>query len=225
MKNDSRFFWGVLLLLVGLLFLADTTGFFRYVNFNAWYIIGTFWPLILVFLGIRVLLNNNITAATVLIVLGLVFLLTNLFNWNFFALLWPLLIIAIGLSILFKKESPRVNSGSVYSEEDVVNETIVFWGVDKVVSSKNFKGGEIDVAFGGCKLDLRDAKISKDGARLNVNAAFGGVEILVPKNCRVVTNGTGFLGGWSPQVKPSEVTEPVLEITGVAAFGGVEIKE
>lgn len=225
MRNSTKFFWGVVLVLVGLLLLVDTTGIFANWNINVWSLIGTYWPLILIFFGIRLLFTDNITGSAILLLLGGVFLATNLFNWNFFSILWPLVIIVVGLSILFRRESPSLNSGATYSEADMINETVVFWGVDKKVTSKNFKGGEINVAFGGVKLDLRDAKISKDGAKLHINAAFGGAEVFVPKDCRVITNGTGILGGWSPDIKPNKITEPVLEITGVAAFGGVDIKE
>ncbi|MHC1716841.1 MAG: LiaF domain-containing protein [Candidatus Dojkabacteria bacterium] len=91
--------------------------------------------------------------------------------------------------------------------------------------SNEFKGGEINAIFGGYELDLREATISKDGAKLSVNAVFGGAEVFVPKNCRVVTNGSGVFGGWDPNVKPNDVKNPVLEITGSAVFGGVEIKD
>jgi len=93
------------------------------------------------------------------------------------------------------------------------------------MTSKNFKGGEVNTVFGGYQLDLRDVKVAKEGAEININCAFGGVEIFVPKDCRVVTNGTGILGGWTPDLKSNEVETPVLTISGVVAFGAVDIKE
>ncbi|HBB64433.1 MAG: hypothetical protein UR47_C0014G0027 [candidate division WS6 bacterium GW2011_GWB1_33_6] len=223
MKDNSKFIFGVFLVFLGLIFLMDQTGIFSPFRVSLWSIIWKFWPLVLIFLGTKFLLEKNFTPGIVILVLGTVFLATNLFSWNFFSVLWPVIIIAIGISMLIKKDIPVKKEGK-YSSEDYVNETAIFWGVDKKVNSKNFKGGELNVAFGGIGLDLREAKVAKEGAKLHVNCAFGGVEIFVPKNCRVITKGTGVFGGWEPKVEESEVTEPVLEITGGVVFGGVEIK-
>lgn len=225
MKNSSRFVAGVLLILIGLIFLVDQTGFFSRFGISIWKMLWTFWPLILIFLGVNALIKGNNSGGMLLLILGIVFLSSNLFGWNFFAVLWPVIIITVGISILFKKEKASINSVEAESSKDEsISETVLFWGVDKKIVSKNFKGGELNVAFGGCSLDLREAKISKEGAKLHVNCAFGGVEIFVPKDCRVKTNGTGFLGAWEPKLEENSATEPVLEISGGVAFGGVEIK-
>jgi predicted membrane protein len=230
MQGSTRFILGVILILLGVLFLIEQTGYFGTFGLNLWSFIWTFWPLILIFLGAKLLAERNNTGGFILLILGTVFLSTTLFQWNFFAVLWPLLIIAIGISVLIKRDRTSFNTtkdstSRSDTKEDRLNETVIFWGLDKRVESKNFKGGEINVAFGGCELNLRDAIVAKEGARLHINCAFGGVEIMVPKNCRVITNGTGFLGGWDPKVKPSEVEEPLFEITGSVAFGGVEIRD
>ncbi|PKN02726.1 hypothetical protein CVU76_01680 [Candidatus Dojkabacteria bacterium HGW-Dojkabacteria-1] len=224
MRNSSRFILGVILITLGILFLIEQTGFFGRFSISIWNLVWTFWPLILIFLGTRLLIERNTNGGLILLVLGVVFLSTNLFQWNFFAVLWPVVIITIGLSILLRREGGSFNTSTTTTSAGKMNESVVFWGVDKIVNSKEFKGGELNVAFGGIKVDLRDAKISKDGAKLHVNCAFGGVEILVPKDCRVITNGTGILGGWESKVEERKIDEPVLEITGGVAFGGVEIK-
>lgn len=225
MKNN-KVFWGVLLIVLGVLFLVDQMGIFDPWHISVWTLIWKLWPLILIFLAVRLLLQQNFTGGVILLVFGTVFLTTNLFNWSFFGVLWPLLIIGIGVSVLFKKEEKSsFNTSATLSKEDYVDDTVAFWGVDKKVESDNFKGGDINVAFGGITLNLRDVKVKKEGAKLNINVAFGGADIYVPKNCRVITNGTGVFGGWSPEIKASDVSEPVLEISGVAAFGGVDIKE
>jgi predicted membrane protein len=230
MQNSTRFLFGVILIFLGILFLIEQTGFFVAFGFSLWRFVWMFWPLILIFLGAKLLAERNTSGGFVLLILGTVLLTTTLFSWNFFAVLWPLLIIALGFSILIKRDTGSFNttkraSSRNSSSEDRINETVIFWGLEKSVVSKNFKGGEVNVAFGGCELNLRDAVVAKEGAKLHINCAFGGVEVFVPKGCRVITNGTGILGGWSPQLKPNDITEPVFEITGSVAFGGVEIKD
>jgi predicted membrane protein len=225
MKNTTKIIIGVALVTIGSLLIIERTGILLPFSIDVWEIISIFWPLIFIYLGLKMFFENNITGGVILFTLGLVIFLTNVFNWNFFSILWPLLIIGIGVSILIKKDETKFNVESSEYGDDYIKESITFWGSDKKLTSKNFKGGEINVAFGGITLDMRDIEVHKDGAKLNVNAAFGGAEIFVPKNCRVKTNGTGILGGWNPQLSSNDIKEPVLEITGTAVFGGVDIKE
>ena len=224
MKGSVKLIIGVCLLILGFILLLDRTGLFLTFGIDIWSTIGMFWPLILIAIGIKLFFDNNTTGGIVLFILGSVIFLTKLFDWNFFSVLWPLLIMGIGLSILLKKESHNFNKASSETDNDKLKETVLFWGVEKKITSKEFKGGDLDVAFGGLELDLREASISKDGAKLNINVAFGGVTIYVPKNCRVKTNGVGILGGWDPSPKANDIKEPVLEITGSGILGRVEIK-
>lgn len=226
MKDTVKIIIGVALVTIGGLLLIERLGILLPFTVNVWEIIGLFWPLILIAIGIKLLLDQNVTGGVIILTIGSVILLTNIFNWNFFAVLWPLLIIALGVSILVKKEDFSVNTESYTQyKEDYIRESIAFWGSEKKLVSKSFKGGELNVAFGGLTLDLRDVTIHKDGAHLNVNAIFAGAEIIVPKNCRVKTNGTGIFGGWEPNVKETDTKGPVLNISGTAIFGGVEIRE
>lgn len=225
MKDSSKFILGVILIVLGFLFLLDQVGLFSTFNVSFWNLFWNFWPLILIFFGVKLLTENNSNGGLILLVLGVLFLSTNLFDWNFFAVLWPVIIITIGLSILFRKNTGRVNVSQKSSSASSINETVLFWGIDRKVTSKSFTGGEISVAFGGAQIDLREAKVAKEGAKLHIGCAFGGVEIFVPKDCRIKTEGSGILGGWESNVADRDVEKPVLEITGGVAFGGVEIKD
>ena len=224
MKMSPKFLFGILVVLIGIVLLFEQAGIFPLFSKYIWVFFAKLWPLILIAFGAKLLILRNTSPGFVLLLLGVAFLSTNLFSWDFFSVLWPVVIIAFGISLLFKSEKKQ-EGGKVISEKDFLSETVVFWGIDKKVKSKEFKGGEINVAFGGIELDLRDAKVAKEGAKLHINCAFGGVEVFVPKECRIKTSGTGVLGGWNPQVKDREVDEPVLEITGGVIFGGVDIKE
>jgi predicted membrane protein len=224
MRNKTKIFIGILLLVVGSLVLVANLGIFPFTISMAifW---RFFWPALFLGIGITLLFDKNFTAGLIFTVIGLAILATRLLNWGFWSTFWPLILIGVGISILLRRDRHMsLNDAAKESDEAKVDDTVLFWGVDKKIVSKEFKGGEINTVFGGYKLDLREAKIAKDGAELNVNCAFGGVEIFVPDNCRVVTTGTGILGGWTPDIPANKVEEPVLTIKGVAAFGGVEIK-
>lgn len=227
MKLSSRFIFGIIVIFLGILLLLEQATLFPSISSMIWTYIWKFWPLILIFFGAKLLIDRANFPGFILLILGVVFLSTNLFGWDFLSVLWPVVLIAIGISILLRDDTGYMKKGSTSSKstsKDYHSESVVFWGSERKIKSKEFKGGEYNVAFGGLELDLREAKIAKGGAKIHVNCAFGGVEIFVPKDCRVKTRGSAFLGAWEPNVEESDVDEPVLEITGGVAFGGVEIK-
>lgn len=213
-------------MLLGLLILLNNSGVFTIYGLTIEAVWAFFWPAFFVGIGITLLFDRNITPGIIFIIIGLAILASKVLSLNFWSTFWPLILILGGISILFKKDDQiKINSAEKSSNDDFITDTVLFWGVEKKITSKNFKGGEINAIFGGYQLDLREADISKDNAELNINCAFGGVEIFVPKNCRVITNGTGILGGWTPNLPSNKIDEPILTIKGVAAFGGVDIKE
>ena len=79
--------------------------------------------------------------------------------------------------------------------------------------------------FGGVELDLTKASFSAKETTITANAVFGGVEVTVPDGITVIVNGTGIFGGFDGRAEgPGDPGAPVLRITGVAFFGGVDVK-
>lgn len=238
MKNSIRTIIGISLLIAGVLLLVDRLGFLWPFSIDFGKLISLFWPLILVGLGIKLLLDGNLTWGAIISVLGLLILTTRFYNWNFFAVLWPLIIVGLGLSILFRDEDGRLGifflpndennntftEKSSESKEGKIYDTAAFSGIKKKITSESFKGGELNVSFGSYELDLRSAKIAKEGANLNASVGLGEITIFVPDNCRVVTEGTAVLGSWDPRLKENSVEKPVLKITGSAVLGEVSIR-
>lgn len=60
--------WGVLLILAGLLLLANVLGI---LTWDFWQHIWQFWPVLLILLGVHILLGNNIFARIVLTILAI----------------------------------------------------------------------------------------------------------------------------------------------------------
>jgi hypothetical protein len=48
-QKQEYLFWGVILLIIGTLFLLDNLG----LNIDLWDIVGTYWPLILIGIGAK----------------------------------------------------------------------------------------------------------------------------------------------------------------------------
>lgn len=83
----------------------------------------------------------------------------------------------------------------------------------------------INAVFGGCVLDLRDARINQPVSFIKVVAVFGGVQIIVPKHVRIEVHGTPFLGGISHNARKQQLPPdaPVIHVRGLAICGDVEI--
>ena len=81
--------------------------------------------------------------------------------------------------------------------------------------------------FGGITLDLRDARPAPEGASINATAAFGGIDILVPKGWRISVRSTPIFGGLDDRTdrsQPLAADAPTLHVDAVSIFGGVALK-
>jgi len=91
-------------------------------------------------------------------------------------------------------------------------------------TSQAFRGGVLECWYGGGVLDLRDAVLAPEGATLTVRAIFGGGQVLVPADWKIVTRVRG-MGGIS-DVRPStthEAMAPELVIEGIVVAGGFAV--
>jgi hypothetical protein len=79
--------------------------------------------------------------------------------------------------------------------------------------------------FGGVELDLRQAVLSQREVTINVTCVFGGVDIKVPPGVRVISSVVNVFGGVQlPGDDPLEPDAPVIRLTGLTLFGGVDVK-
>ena len=81
--------------------------------------------------------------------------------------------------------------------------------------------------FGGVELDFREAVLPGREVVIHATAVFGGVEITIPPEMRVVDNGTAILGGREIAGNVAESAgpdAPVLRIDGTCVMGGLEVK-
>jgi len=191
------------------------------------------WPLILIGAGVNQLSKGPVskTSGITLIVIGALFQMRTLhiITVSLVRFFWPAIIIAIGVSMLMPRTLKKENHEFTKSEinEDVVDNLALFSSVKSRNLSKNFRGGSLVALFGGIELDLRDAYILNTGARIDVTAAFGGVNIIVPPEWKVVVKGIPAFGGWSNKTRGKNYVNPeapVLTLQCFVAFGGVDIK-
>jgi predicted membrane protein len=144
--------------------------------------------------------------------------------------MWPIIMITIGVYLIGKATTRKqqydeyvVQGGS--TSEDFLQATTIFSGSNKVVLSKNFKGGNITTVFGGTELNFMQADINGE-AVLDITTLFGGVEIVVPASWDVKLDVNTIFGGIEDKRTVGIMPTPgkVLIIKGSCTFGGVDLK-
>lgn len=219
----SRTILGVVLLLLGVLFLLD-----NFAVFDAAHILR-YWPALLVlFGGLKAAQpggsDGRLIGGTIAVI-GVFMLLSrmDIVNIEFWAL-WPLLLIAAGAAIVMRTQSGGAVLRSA-DASDVVTGTAVLGGMEQTCTTRKFRGGSVSAVLGGHSIDLREADIPEgEDAALEVFAFMGGIELRISQEWTVVLEGTALLGGFENKTHPLDPGKKRLIIRGQAVLGGVEIK-
>jgi predicted membrane protein len=232
-KTNSKNWLGIILVVLGALFLLDNFGFFW---FDISHVIFS-WHSILLIIGIVVLINNrNSLAGYILIAIGLIGTLKHtipyFFNFDF-GDLWPIFLLLFGAWLIFKRNDSSHHDGKIHLENkfqpefdqspaDFLKIDCIFNTSRRIVNSDSFKGGNITCLFGEIKLDLTNAKLAPGINELKVDAIFSGINIRVPQDWKVQLNVTSVFGGFDDKrySVSTENGEGTLIINGSAIFGG-----
>lgn len=205
MKSLNHALWGLVIIAVGVCLLLRELNLFNVdIFFDGW------WTLfIIVPCAISLVTNDNKVISLLGISIGVLLLLGEqdvLERSMAHHLIVPVVLIFVGLHCLckgvFSKEQ-KFCSVNVDVHSDNFNHTqyegmkdysVIFSGQDVNACNQVFTGANIKAAFGGFTLDLRGAIIESD-VTVNVQCAFGGVEIYIPNDVNVLTTGDNVFGG------------------------------
>lgn len=212
-----RKFFGLVVILVGIGFLLQ-----QFEVSWADNLIATWWPLLIIAIGLMSWRSNPRIwfGPAIIILVGLALLLDTLdfmttSAWNYF---WPIIIILVGGRMLMRKPWP----GDQQETSSTPSANVMFSGLDRKLTG-TFTKGDVSAWFGGVKLDFSSAQVQPN-AVLNVFAAFGGIELVVPRNVKVVTKVTPLFGGAEDKSHPDTGATTTLVVSGTALFGGVSVK-
>jgi hypothetical protein len=134
---------------------------------------------------------------------------------------WIASMIVVAIAALRAKR--RVGPTTDESADDIVA-TAIFAPLDYHSTAAAFRGGTLELWYGGGVLDLRDATIAPGGATLHVRAVFGGGQILIPATWRVVSNVRGMGGIQDVRDVTGDADDaPVLTIDGLLIAGGIVV--
>lgn len=225
MKNLSRILWGIVLIFIGVIWGLNRTGVADInVFFDGWWTLFIIVPSAISFFE----KGNNKISSLIFLIIGVLLLLAaqGLFE---FEILWeillPAIVVLIGLSLIFgnKVDFNVKEKTKCLDSEDTENIFAAFGEQNVTKSGEKFEKANLNAIFGAVKLDLREAKLEKETV-IGAWAIFGGIEILVPKDCIVKVKGTPIFGGISNERKNNEDAKKTIYIEGYAVFGGIEIK-
>lgn len=230
--DQGRIFWGLILIILGTLFLFDQLG---EIDFGE--IISTYWPAIFIILGLSILVGSGFRSTgpgLFFILFGAFFLLMRLeilhrSLWHY----WPVFVIAAGLWILLRPAFERgggpeeKKSPDAALTADELGVSAVFAGLKRRVESPAFKGGKAEVVLGSFDLDLTGAGLAGDEAVLYLSAVLGSIVIRAPRDWQVVLEGSPVLGDIEDKRRPAAPTERkiTLRIKGSAVLGSIEVKD
>ena len=225
MKNLSRVLWGIVLIFIGVIWGLNRTGVAEInIFFDGWWTLFIIVPSAISFFE----KGNNKVSSLIFLIIGVLLLLAaqGLFE---FEILWeillPAIVVLIGLSLIFgnKVDFNVKEKTKCLDSKDTENIFAAFGEQNVNKAGENFEKANLNAIFGAVKLDLREAKLEKETV-IGAWAIFGGIEILVPKDCIVKVKGTPIFGGISNERKNNEDAKKTIYIEGYAVFGGIEIK-
>jgi predicted membrane protein len=223
-NRSGRVWGGVLLVIIGVVFLARRAG----IDFPHWLFS---WEMIVIAIGLYVGVRRSFRPGgwMIAVAVGGVFMLDDvLYDINLKPYLWPSIIIAFGLYMIFR---PRANfrgmgGSSINSSEDTIDAVSIFGGTKRNIISKDFKGGDITTVFGGTDLNLMQADF-KNTIDIELTQVFGGTKLIIPANWSLKSEVVTIFGGIDDK-RPmaTEAADPtkIVILKGTCIFGGIDIK-
>jgi predicted membrane protein len=223
-NRSGRVWGGMVLVIIGLLFLAHQAG----VDVPHWIFS---WEMFAIGIGVYIGARHSFRPGgwIIPIVIGGVFLADDMFyDFNVKPYLWPAIIIGIGLFMIFRPRGRRRfgDETDSISSDDSIDAVSIFGGTKKNIISKDFKGGEITTIFGGTDLNFSQADF-KDKAIVDVTNLFGGTKLIIPPHWNIQSEIVCVFGGIDDKraiSKDTPETSKVLILKGTCIFGGIEIK-
>lgn len=249
-RSGSKMSFAILLVLAGILLLSFNMGFIPLIYKP----IFISWQMLLIVLGISFLFSRQIMGGIISISVGVFFILPivgqslpDLFDGALIKAqdYWPALLIVGGILFLFKKNDHSVCkkywqpeksasgtqdefSNTNHTQDDCIDKSVLFTGSEQIVFSSNFRGGEINAAFGEIKLDLRKASGLNKNNKLEVNAMFGSIIIYVPNDWQINMKSSIMFGDIKDKrlITDTPASEDLVFLNMKAAclFGSIEIR-
>ena len=225
MKNIRRAVWGMIFVIAAIVIALNS---FEIIDFNLFF--DGWWTLFIIVPSFVDLIGNKNKGSSLFGLLFGIFLLLCAQDVLEFDMIWkifvPALIAYWGIKMIIssfrKNKTDRIIQEIKTKGSDLQNGIAVFCGTEMDFDNVVFNGANLTAVFGGIECDLRRSIINCDCV-IKVCTLFGGIDIQVPDNVRIVTNTTSIFGGIDVEKSNSSGMHTIY-IEGICAFGGLDIK-
>lgn len=225
MKRTSKIIGGIALVAFGIVWALELIDVIS-ISLEGWWALFVIVPCF-----INIFNDRRKAGAIIGCGIGILLLLAarSIIPWNdIWKYMLCLVAVVWGLTLLFfsnKKSSVRRHNSEQAAPVVLDDNIEVNFGKQEYsYDGQPFEGADVHVSFGFVGLDLRDADI-RDGAVINVDCSFGGIQIRLPKgvciNNRIDTTLAGVDCDCCTQPTDGAKT---LCLKGHCNFGGIEIK-
>lgn len=224
MKKIGSLIWGILFIIVGLIFGLNAMGITDInIFFRGW------WTLFIIIPSLIGVIKESYKVGNYIwLLIGIVLLLSAQGIINF-STIWklalPTILVIIGLSIIFKDVvGSKINDKiKELNKQGKTEYYATFSGEELTFTGSEFKGASLNAIFGGIDINLKDAVIGEDIV-INSTAVFGGVDILVPNNVNVKVKSSSIFGGTDNKMTENKENVPTIYVKAFNLFGGTEIR-
>jgi len=231
-RREGRMIFGFIIAIVGVFVLLNKLNILPDID----YMLTFGWPSVLIIVGLFIGIKNNFqrNAWWILILIGTANLIPvfHIGNISSSELAGPVLLIIAGLFIAFRskkaKEIDITKLEMVTNGESYLNIDNTMGGRKEIVTSKEFRGGQIRTTFGGTEVNLMQADGTIQPIVLDINVSFGSVELIVPSYWEVINEIRPSMGSVedhrSIRTPDGAFDKRTLLLRGSCSFGSVEVK-
>jgi multisubunit Na+/H+ antiporter MnhB subunit len=191
-KKRRSYFGPILLIAIGLVFLAHNLGF---IPGEGWETILKLWPVLLIVAGMDDLFRREGIAWPILLIGAGTFLLLNNFgpqswiSWTQIFQLWPILLIAFGIDLMFKGQTGWATAAGIVL-------TVALIGGAILITSTGYK---ISADY----VDLRESyDLSVEDTEIDVSLSLGQLILSAESN-----QGVLIAGSITPSTKEENLEE------------------
>lgn len=235
--KTNRIFWGLFFILGAVFLIASKLGFLAEFNIFSLVLTVLFVAIIIKSIISRSFSGVFFPTAFILMIYDKPLGIENLTPWTVLA---AALFLSIGCYMLFGKKRKKAakikhhedhyeghdeNFDEIIDEEDGENVSYtVKWGSGiKYVNSSALKKVSLKCDFGAMKVYLDNAKLQGGTAEVNLDLAFGGIELYVPKEWYVENQAEVTFAGIEEKNRNAQNTVGTLILRGNISFAGVTI--
>jgi len=198
-EDNFALIWPIVLLLIT---LGNIIQMRRLRFFNVFLLgVGTYFLLKALGISLDMYLSDTVIFASVLIIIGIyiLFIRKNIFRGKF-------------------------QMSSNHSNKNGTEYNALMGGIDEKVINDHFETCQVSVLMGSAELDMSDVKLASNKANLELNSVMGGIEITLPKGCRLIVSGTPIMGGFENNYISDPNSDKVLMIIYTCIMGGIEVR-